>query len=511
MMRLLRLAKIIYIALKYHLDGLVLQSARLRWLQLGLNKLLFWRQARPNRAENLRLALESLGPIFVKFGQVLSTRRDLLPLDIADELAKLQDQVPPFAFEQVRDIIQQAYQAPINQVFSEFSVQPVASASVAQVHFATLTDGKQVAVKILRPDIRTTIAKDIALLDTAAWLLETFAQDGARLRPREVVDTFARHLEDELDLLLEAANATRLKRNFADSQELLIPEIYWDYCHSQVMVMQRMQGIPVAQTERLKDVGIDLSKLARNGVEIFFTQVFRDGYFHADMHPGNIQVSADGRYIALDFGIMGSLSERDKNYLARNFLAFFRQDYREVAISHVESGWVGQDVDIDAFENAIRSVCEPIFNKPLKDISFGKVLIQLFHTARRFGLIIQPQLTMLQKTLLNVEGLGRELDPNLDLWKTAKPCLERWMSEQLGWRSILKNLKREIPQWSNIIPALPRKIDQYLSRNEEEKIALQSQLEQLQHNQRRLQKTMSLLIGTIAVLIVMLLWILWLS
>jgi len=307
-------------------------------------------------------------------------------------------------------------------------------------------------------------------------------------------------------LLLEAANATRLKNNFADSQQLLIPEIYWDYCHAQVMVMQRMSGIPVAQIDRLKAAGINLSKLAKDGVDIFFTQVFRDGYFHADMHPGNILVSPDGRYIALDFGIMGSLTERDKNYLARNFLAFFRQDYREVAISHVESGWVGKDVDIDAFETAIRAVCEPILNKPLKEISFGRVLIRLFYTARKFGLIIQPQLTMLQKTLLNIEGLGRELDPDLDLWKTAKPCLERWMSEQLGWRSIIKNLRREIPQWSSILPTLPRKVDAYLSRDAEEKQSLQAQLNALQESQRQLQTTLRLIIVLLAILLLLFAW-----
>ena len=505
-MALFRLLKIIFVALHYRLDELVLQHAKLLWLKRLLGYALRWRKQQRSRGENLRLALESLGPIFVKFGQMLSTRRDLLPLDIADELAKLQDQVPPFAYDEVEKILIAAYQQPINQVFSEFSPQPVASASVAQVHFAKLLNGQEVAVKILRPNIRQVIEKDIALLDTAAWLMLKFLADGERLRPREVVEEFAKHLDQELDLLLEAANATRLKNNFADSQQLLIPEIYWDYCHAQVMVMQRMSGIPVAQTDRLKAAGINLSKLAKDGVDIFFTQVFRDGYFHADMHPGNILVSPDGRYIALDFGIMGSLTERDKNYLARNFLAFFRQDYREVAISHVESGWVGKDVDIDAFETAIRAVCEPILNKPLKEISFGRVLIRLFYTARKFGLIIQPQLTMLQKTLLNIEGLGRELDPDLDLWKTAKPCLERWMSEQLGWRSIIKNLRREIPQWSSILPTLPRKVDAYLSRDAEEKQSLQAQLNALQESQRQLQTTLRLIIVLLAILLLLFAW-----
>lgn len=510
-MALFRLLKIVLVALQYRLDDLVLNHAKLQWLRRLLRLTLRWRNQQRSRGENLRLALESLGPIFVKFGQMLSTRRDLLPLDIADELTKLQDQVPPFTYEEVEKILIATYQQPVHEVFSEFSRQPVASASVAQVHFAKLANGQEVAVKILRPNIRQVIEKDIALLDTAAWLMLNFLADGKRLRPREVVQEFAKHLDQELDLLLEAANATRLKNNFADSRQLLIPEIYWDFCHAQVMVMERMNGIPVAQIDRLKAAGINLSKLARDGVDIFFTQVFRDGYFHADMHPGNILVSPDGRYIALDFGIMGSLTERDKNYLARNFLAFFRQDYREVAVSHVESGWVGKDVDIDAFETAIRAVCEPIFNKPLKEISFGRVLIRLFYTARKFGLIIQPQLTMLQKTLLNIEGLGRELDPDLDLWKTAKPCLERWMSEQLGWRSVIKNLRREIPQWSHILPGLPRKVDAYLTRDAEEKHALQNQLSQLQKSQRQLQTTLTLLIVLVGMMALLIAWLLFLS
>ncbi|NBQ85364.1 MAG: ubiquinone biosynthesis regulatory protein kinase UbiB, partial [Methylophilaceae bacterium] len=427
-MRMFRLLHIIFITLKYGLDEFILGHAKLRFIQTLVTKTLFLRNTRLPRGVRLRLALESLGPIFVKFGQILSTRRDLVPLDIADELAKLQDQVPPFDFATVEKIITQTYGKPLNEVFSQFNEVPVASASVAQVHFAHLLDGKPVAVKILRPGIADTIKKDIKLLDSMAWLLQVLMSDGERLRPREVVANFAEHLNNELDLLLEAANCSLLGRNFPNSPLLQVPEVYWDWCREQVMVMERMNGIPVSQIEQLRAMGIDLSKLARDGVEIFFTQVFRDGFFHADMHPGNIQVASDGRYIALDFGIMGTLTDTDKQYLARNFLAFFRRDYREVARVHVESGWVAGDVSIEQFETAIRAVCEPIFNKPLKDISFGRVLIRLFHTARKFGLIIQPQLSMLQKTLLNVEGLGRELDPNLDLWKTAQPFLERYMS-----------------------------------------------------------------------------------
>jgi len=413
---------------------------------------------------------------------MLSTRRDLIPLDIADELAKLQDQVPPFSSAQVHEILQQAYAQPLASVFSSFEDTPVASASVAQVHFATLLDGTPVAVKVLRPGIANVIEKDLALLDSAAWLLERLWSDGKRLKPREVVAEFSRHLHDELDLMLEAANCSQLRRNFVDERLLLVPEVHWDWCREQVMVMQRMHGTPISQVGRLRELGVDIPRLARDGVEIFFTQVFRDGFFHADMHPGNIQVADNGRYIALDFGIMGTLNEIDKQYLARNFLAFFRRDYREVARAHIESGWVPKDTPAEAFENAIRAVCEPVFDKPLKDISFGRTLLRLFQTSRRFGVEIQPQLVMLQKTLLNIEGLGRELDPELDLWKTAKPYLERWMSEQMGWRSIVENLQKEAPHWGRILPQLPRLLNEQLVRNDA--AALRTQLDQLVIAQR---------------------------
>jgi ubiquinone biosynthesis protein len=464
-MRFFRFIKIITIVLRFGLDEFILGHTKLRPLQKPVKIILFWRNIGQPRGERLRLALEALGPIFVKFGQMLSTRRDLIPLDIADELAKLQDQVPPFPYESVAETIRQAFNSPIEQVFEQFDTEAIASASVAQVHFAHLPGGAPVAVKILRPGISIVIEKDLALLDSAAWLIQKVWSDGKRLKPREVVAEFAKHVHNELDLMLEAANCSLLGRNFADGRLLLVPEVYWDWCREQVMVMQRMDGTPISQVAHLRAQGIDIPKLARDGVEIFFTQVFRDGFFHADMHPGNIQVANDGRYVALDFGIMGTLTETDKQYLARNFLAFFRRDYHEVARAHIESGWAPKDTPADEFETAIRAVCEPIFNKPLKEISFGRVLLRLFQTSRRFGVEIQPQLTMLQKTLLNVEGLGRDLDPELDLWATAQPFLERWMSEQLGWRSVLKNLKTELPYWGKILPQLPRLLNEQLQQS----------------------------------------------
>ena len=497
-MRFFRLLKIIFISLKFGLDEFMLAHSKFSPLRKTIQTLLFFRNTKQARGERLRLALEALGPIFVKFGQVLSTRRDLIPLDIADELAKLQDQVPPFDYALVEQILIDAYNKPVNQVFSQFDKTPIASASVAQVHFAHLMDGKPVAVKILRPGIVNIIQKDIKLLDSAAWLIQALLSDGKRLRPREVVADFSQHINNELDLMLEAANCSLLGRNFPNSPLLQVPEVYWDWCHEQVMVMERMNGTPVSQVDKLREMGIDIPKLARDGVEIFFTQVFRDGFFHADMHPGNIQVADDGRYIALDFGIMGTLTESDKQYLARNFLAFFRRDYREVAQAHIESGWVPPDVNVDQFETAIRAVCEPIFNKPLKDISFGRVLIRLFHTARKFGLIIQPQLTMLQKTLLNVEGLGRDLDPELDLWKTAQPCLERWMSEQIGWRSVLKRIKAEAPHWGAVIPTLPRKLDAFLTQDLAKANELQLEIRALKETQARQTRLIALLVAVIA-------------
>src|SRR5512141_1187485 len=407
------------------LGEFVLAHARTRFLLVLVQRVLFWRRLTEPRAVRLRLALEALGPLFVKFGQVLSTRRDLLPTDIADELARLQDQVPPFSTELAHAQLERSFGRPVSEVFEQFEALPVASASIAQVHFAVLPGGRECAVKILRPNMQQAIEKDVALLDSAASLMEALWIDGRRLKPREVVAEFAMHLNDELDLMREASNASQLRRNFAGSQLLMIPEIYWDYCSSSVMVMQRISGIPISHIERLRAAGVDIPRLARAGVEIFFTQVFRDGFFHADMHPGNIFVGVDaenhGKYIALDFGIMGTLSEQDKNYLAQNFLAFFRRDYHRVATTHIESGWVPANTRVDELESEIRVVCEPVFDRPLKEISLGKVLLQLFTASRRFNVVIQPQLVLLQKTLLSIESLGRMLDPDLDLWVTAKP------------------------------------------------------------------------------------------
>ena len=464
--RLLRLAKIVKVGLRFGLDRMVLAADTSGTLVRVWGVLFFWRRFSEPRGVRLRRALESLGPIFVKFGQMLSTRRDLLPADLADELALLQDRVPPFPSAEAIGVLERYYGRPVDTVFAEFERTPVASASVAQVHFAVLHNGTEVAVKVLRPGIEKVIAHDLALLDVAATLLDKLWPEGRRLKPREVVAEFAKYLRDELDLMREAANCSQLRRNFADSTLMMAPEVYWDYCGKHVMVMERMHGIPISRTQALLAQGTDLPALARVGVEIFFTQVFRDGFFHADMHPGNIFVAADGRYIALDFGIMGTLNEEDKNYLAQNFLAFFQRDYKRVALAHIEAGWVPSHTRVDEFESAIRAVCEPIFDKPLKDISFGKTLLRLFQTARRFEMEVQPQLVLLQKTLLNIEGLGRQLDPNLDLWTTAKPFLERWMAEQIGWRALVRHAKEEAPNWAGTLPQLPRLIHQALSHYE---------------------------------------------
>jgi ubiquinone biosynthesis protein len=464
-MRLLRLLKIIFVVLRFGLDEFLLAHHRTRWLLAPLNILLFFRNTSAPRAERLRLALENLGPIFVKFGQMLSTRRDLMPADLAEELAKLQDQVPPFPTAQAVALLEITYKKKLSEVFRSFNEVPIASASVAQVYFAVLPDGRDVAVKILRPGIARVIEHDIALLDICASLIERWWEDGKRLKPKLVVAEFEKYLRDELDLMREAACASQLKRNFANSTVLTVPEVYWDWCTSEVMVMERMYGIPISQVDTLRTSGIDIPKLAANGVEIFYMQVFRDGFFHADMHPGNVQVSLDGRYIALDFGIMGTLTDTDKHYLAQNFIAFFRRDYKRVAEVHIESGWAPKDTRVDELESAIRAVCEPIFDKPLREVSFGRVLLRLFQTSRRFGIEIQPQLVLLQKTLLNIEGLGLQLDPELDLWKTAKPWLERWMSEQIGWRGFLKTLKTEAPHYATLLPQLPRLLHQRFNEN----------------------------------------------
>jgi ubiquinone biosynthesis protein len=458
-----QLARALFIGftlLRFGIDDIALSGLRQRWVRVLARLITVGRRFDEPRGVRLRRALERLGPIFVKFGQVLSTRRDLLPSDIADELARLQDKVPPFPGAQAAAIVERAFGQPVQSLFASFDTEPVASASIAQVHFATLKDGREVAVKVLRPGMLQAIEDDLALLHRVAGWVERSSEDGKRLKPREVVAEFDIYLHDELDLVREAANAAQLRRNMAGLALVEIPEMHWDLCTSNVMVMQRMSGIPISQRERLSQAQIDFKRLSRDGVTIFFTQVFRDGFFHADMHPGNIQVSTApatfGRYIALDFGIVGTLTDNDRDYLAQNFLAFFRRDYKRVAELHLESGWVPAATRIDALESAIRTVCEPLFDRPLKDISLGQVLLRLFQTSRRFNVEIQPQLVLLQKTLLNVEGLGRQLDPELDLWSTAKPFLERWMSEQIGWTGLAERLKDEAPRYAKLLPELPR-------------------------------------------------------
>ncbi len=461
-----RLIVICITVLRYGLDELALSSFRQRWVRALVRVMTIGRSLDAPRGERLRMGLERLGPIFVKFGQVLSTRRDLLPADLADELAQLQDNVPPFPADQARRLVERAFGRPIDSVFASFEAEPVASASIAQVHFATLKDGREVAVKVLRPGMLEVIDDDLSLLRTLARWVERLSADGKRLKPREVVAEFDNYLHDELDLVREAANAAQLRRNMQGLDLILVPEMVWELCTQSVMVMERMNGVPISQVQRLRDAGVDIPKLARDGVTIFFTQVFRDGFFHADMHPGNIQVSTApasfGRYIALDFGIVGTLTEFDKEYLAQNFIAFFRRDYKRVAELHVESGWVPPSTRVDELEGAIRAVCEPHFDRPLKDISLGQVLLRLFQTSRRFNVEIQPQLVLLQKTLLNVEGLGRQLDPELDLWNTAKPFLEDWMDKQVGVAGLVERLKNEAPRYVQLLPELPRLLHQAL-------------------------------------------------
>jgi ubiquinone biosynthesis protein len=516
-MSTLRLARILFVAWRYGLDEIaasgaaatlgsasLLRAARL--LRLG-------RRLDAPRGERLRLTLESLGPIFVKFGQVLSTRRDLLPPDIADELARLQDQVPPFAGDAAVREIERGLGKPIAELFDAFDRTPVASASIAQVHFAQLKNGRPVAVKVLRPGMLSVIERDLALLRAVGQLLVRLSADARRLRPLEVIAEFDTHLHDELDLIREAANAAQLRRNFADSSLLKIPEIHWDWCAGNVLTMDRMQGIPISQIERMQNLGIDLKKLSRDGVEIFFTQVFRHGFFHADMHPGNILVGTEAedfnRYIALDFGIVGTLSDFDKNYLAQNFLAFFQRDYRRVAQLHLESGWVPPNTRVEALEGAVRACCEPFFDRPLKEISLGLVLLRLFQASRRFNVEIQPQLVLLQKTLLNIEGLGRQLDPDLDLWVTAKPILEKWMKEQVGWQGFMGRLRAEAGQWAQLLPQLPRLTHAALSAqmtHSNRSRPDEARLEQLVAEQRRTRRLLSFALLLLALLAALTLW-----
>lgn len=459
-----RVFKILFTMFKFGLEELLIDAIPQRpFLRRLLNIFGTSKRRQKPRGVRLRLALESLGPIYVKFGQVLSTRPDIVPFDIAEELVYLQDRVPPFASEEAIKIIEKSLGKPITELYAEFQHEPVASASVAQVHRAVTHDAKQVAVKVLRPNTLKTIESDLALMRSVAAIVHWLLPDGRRLRPKEVVAEFDKYLHDELDLQIEAANCSQLRRNFSVSEReklLKVPEVFWHLTTTQVFTMEWIDGVPINQMDRLHELGMDIKKLAREGVEIFFTQVFDDGFFHADMHPGNILVTQDidvrGRYAALDFGIVGTLSEFDKNYLAQNFLAFFRRDYRRVAQLHIESGWVPAETREEELEAAVRSVCEPYFDLPLSQISLGAVLMRLFQTSRRFNVEIQPQLVLLQKTLLNVEGMGRQLDPDLDLWQTAKPFLERWMYQRVGPQGVFEKLKKESVHWAQMLPELPR-------------------------------------------------------
>jgi ubiquinone biosynthesis protein len=511
MTRIYRGIFIVWIVLRFGLDELLLSGFKQPWLIRLTRVLTIGRNLSAPRGQRLRQALEHLGPVFVKLGQVLSTRRDLLPSDIADELAKLQDQVPPFPSDVAVASIEKALGRPVDQIFSRFDRVPVASASIAQVHFASLRSPsgqeREVAVKVLRPGMLQVIDKDVDLMRTMAIWLERLSHDGKRLKPREVVAEFDKYLHDELDLVREASNATQLRRNMSGLNLVLIPEMIWDLCTRDVIVMERMHGVPISHVDALRQAGVDIPKLARDGVTIFFTQVFRDGFFHADMHPGNIQVSLApatfGQYVSLDFGIVGTLTEFDKEYLAQNFTAFFRRDYKRVAELHIESGWVPAQTRVDELESAIRAVCEPYFDRPLKEISLGMVLMRLFQTSRRFQVEIQPQLVLLQKTLLNIEGLGRQLDPELDLWSTAKPFLEKWMLEQVGPQRLWKQLKDEAPRLAKMLPELPRLVHAFLQRDhEEEKRQLHALIRAQQRSNRTLQTLLLLALGFFAGLVV---------
>jgi ubiquinone biosynthesis protein len=484
-----RLLEIQRVLLRHGLDDFVRAThlyRPLRFIFFLSPGLWFERRRQASRGARIRLALEELGPIFVKFGQAVSTRRDLLPADIADELAKLQDRVPPFPGDEARRIIELALGRPVAAAFSAFEEAPLAAASIAQVHVACLPDGKEVVVKVLRPGMRESIDRDLEVLRALATLAERYWRESRRLRPMEVVDEYEKTILDELDLMREAANAAQLKRNFAGSQLLCVPEVYWDYCRVNVMTMERIHGVPISDMARLRAAGTDFKKLAENGVRIFFTQVFRHNFFHADMHPGNIFVLIDNpaepRYAAVDFGIVGSLDPGDQQYLAKNFLAVFDRDYRKVAVLHLESGWVPPGTRIDEMESAVRTVCEPIFDRPLKDISFGVILLRLFEISRRFNMTVQPQLILLQKTLLNVEGLGRDLYPELDIWSTASPILREWMRERTSPRRLWEIFRAQLPEIIELARVLPTLLKGALERVREGKLRVQldaSSLERL--------------------------------
>lgn len=462
--QILRLLHINYVLARHGLDEIIFAIHLFRPFRFVLYFFpwnWFARKRLP-RGQRIREALEELGPIFIKFGQMLSTRKDLLPEDVAEELSKLQDKVPPFDGEKARWLIEKAYGVSVEEYFDEFESTPLASASIAQVHAATLKNGKEIVIKVLRPNILPVIKRDVALLYIIAKLAERYSKDARRLRAIEIVEEYEKTILDELDLMREAANASQLRRNFENSDQLYVPEIYWDYSRRNVMVMERIHGVSMSNIEEMKATGVNMKRLSELGVEIFFTQVFKHNFFHADMHPGNIFIDTTNhsspKYIAVDFGIVGTLSPKDQRYLAENFLAFFKRDYNRVAQLHVDSGWVPAGTRVDEFESAIRSVCEPIFERPLKEISFGNLLLRLFQTARRFDMEVQPQLVLLQKTLLNIEGLGRQIYPDLDLWKTAKPFLEKWMNDQVGARALFNGFRKNLPFVAEKLPEIPELI-----------------------------------------------------
>ena len=487
---IMRLIHINWVMMYHGLDEIVLKTHLFRPIRyLAIFSPNYWlRKPSEPRGVRIRKTLEDLGPIYIKFGQALSTRKDILPDDIADELVKLQDKVPPFPNEQARQIIEEQLGQKTSEAFSEFDHAPLASASVAQVHTATLHSGEKVVVKVLRPDIENRIHADVGLLYELARLAEKFWPDARRLRALEVVAEFEKTLMDELDLVREAANATKLRSNFENSDALYVPEIYWQFTRKKVLVMERIYGIPVGEIERLKQEKANFKLLAERGVEIFFTQVFRDNFFHADMHPGNIFVDLPDKYIAVDFGIVGTLSLSDQRYLAENFLAFFNRDYRRVAEMHIESGWVPAGTRVEDFESSIRSVCEPIFDKPLKDISFGLLLLRLFQTARRFDMVVQPQLILLQKTLLNIEGLGRQLYPELDLWQTAKPFLENWFHERIGPKAKIKLIVKQFPEIAEKFPEMPTLIFQALDSATHTKQQIENQTKEIAQLRQQMEK-----------------------
>ena len=513
---LARLLQIQRVLLKHGLDDFVRAThlyRPLRFLFFLSPGIWFERRRLASRGERLRLALEELGPIFVKFGQAVSTRRDLLPQDIADELAKLQDRVPPFPGTVAQATIERAYGRPMAEVFAEFDTTPLAAASIAQVHVARLLDGKEVVVKVLRPGMRDWIERDLEVLYALARLAHRYWSEARRLRPTEIVAEYEKTILDELDLMREAGNAALLKRNFSGSDLLYVPDVYFDFCRLEVMVMERIHGVPISDLTRLRAAGTDFAKLAENGVRIFFTQVFRHNFFHADMHPGNIFVLASDprnpRYAAIDFGIMGTLDPSDQHYLAENFLAVFDRDYRRVALLHVESGWVPPNTRVDEMESAVRTVLEPIFNRPLKDVSFGNILVRLFEISRRFNMEVQPQLILLQKTLLNVEGLGRDLYPELDIWQTASPILREWMRERLSVRQVFRDLRRQLPELIEVARSMPALMKSLVERSRGGRLQVEitaSELEALRQEIRRSQRHRDQVSVGAAILFAGLLW-----